>query len=497
MATTNLNPSTKTSIACICVPQFPLQLLARSLPEDFNSPLAVTDREDAGAVIMFVDERAAKQKVHPGLRYATAVTVCPTLHAASVHPKQFENAHQGIVRRLQKFAPGIEPVMELPGAYYLDTRGMQCLAPDMRIWAKNIQEDLLKHLLLRVNIAVGFTRFGVFTAARSMTPNGAVRVFKSTTSERLAARNAPLNLLVPPSRGLKELSKLDVRTVRDLLRLPEREIRTRFNDDLFELVRRAKTQENTVYAIKLPETYNAVVDFEYAQNDVEQLLVAIQHSCRRLLERMQRNGQGVKNMHLRLKLDSGKSETEKLNTSEPTLDLAVITQLLRLRCNTLDLEQGVVGVGIHMTPGPLSEAQLSLDQDLTKTIRELAAADQALAQVCAEFGIKRVLRAKCTDSHLPDESYCWEFFDRMRKPVPSHPQQPSLIRRVYDAPRRIGTPCRTRLKRVLGPYHISGFWWRTTPVKQSHYYVETNIGTTLWIYYDNLARQWYEQGLVQ
>ena len=497
MATTDHAGAAENSIACVFVPEFPLQLLRRTLPDDFESPFAVTDREDAGAVIMFVDERAAEQKVHPGLRYSTAAAVCPALHAASVHPKLIQNAHDAIMRQLQAFSPGIEPVRELPGAYYLDIRGMRRLAPDMRHWAADVRDKLCERQRLRVNVAAGFTRFGVLTAACAMTPAGAVAVFDSPSDERYAALKAPLNLLVPPSAGLDELIKLDVRTVKDLLRLPAHELRTRFNQDLFNLAQQARSRRGAVYAAELPQPYHAHAEFEYAQNDVEQLLDAVRHSLRPLLKRMQRNRHGARALRLRLKLDCGALRNEMLSTSEPTLDAAAIIQLMRLRFSTVDFKQGVAGISVRLIPGPLPDRQFSLDQSYAKTARKLAAADQALALVCAEFGTQRVVRAKCVDSHLPGESFCWEFFDRMRKPAPSQAQRPCLIRRIHDRPRRIGTPRRATLKRVVGPYLISGYWWRDTSVQQSYYYAESDTGGTQWIFYDSIARQWYEQGSVQ
>ncbi len=484
-------------IACVFVPNFPLQLLRRTLPEDFRSPFAVVDRESAGAVIMYVDECAAQHRIHPGLRYSTAAAMCPQLHAAPVHHGLIQNAHGMIMRQLQEFSPGIEPVRELPGAYYLDIRGMRRLAPDTKIWAENIRNRLFRRQALRVNIVAGFTRFGVLTAARTLMPAGSVALFDSPARERYAALRAPLNLLAAPSRNLDELGKLDVRCIKDLLRLPEREIKVRFGEDLLELAQQAKGGTGSVYAVELPQPYEADADFEYPQNDIEQLLAAVSYSLGPVLERMKRNRQGAKALRVRLRLERGSLRSETLNTAEPTLDNAAMIQLLRLRFSALDLGHGVTGFGIRLIPAPLPDAQISLDQSLAGTVRELTAADRALTLACAEFGPDRVVRARCADSNLPGESFFWEFFDRMRKPSPSHMRQPCLIRRIHDRPRRIGTPRRAALDRVLGPYHVSGYWWREESVRQSHYYVQDDAGAVQWIFYDAVARQWFELGSVQ
>ena len=481
-------------VACLCIPDFPLSLLLRELPDDFRFPVAVVDREDATSTVIFVDARAAKRKIHPGLRYATAVTLCPELHAVAVPPQKIESAHQGIIGVLKSFSPVIEPIATLLGAYYLDLRGMQRLADDLHAWAKQVQDALSEQQSLPASVAIGFTRFGVLTAARS---SRSITVFSSENEERKVAFETPLKFLAPPTKALAELDKLGVRTVRDLRRIPEQEIRSRFNEQFYTLAKQSRARDGVVHGIRFFEPFAACVEFDYSRDNVEQLVAAFRHLCGRMLKKMKIRELGVSEIYIHMKMELGDSCHETLKTAAPTLDVERIVKLVHLRFSALNLEHGVTALAVRLMPSALPDGQQVLDPKLAQNLRELDAADQALAQVASEFGAEHLLMAQCQDSHLPGESFRWEPFGRMRKPAPPTPIRTSVIRRIRDRPKRISTPRRIQFERVLGPYTVSGLWWRDKPVHHHYYFLETPSGATYWVLYDRLGRQWYEQGCVQ
>ena len=481
-------------IACICIPNFPLQLSKRDLPTDFKMPVALIDRNDSRSIVMAVDRPASKRGIHSGMSYATAIAVCPELHAVCPHAGQINQVNQRILRYLNTFTPAVEPVPEMPGGYFLDVRGMHRLEPDLHAWGCRIQATLYEHEQLRSSIVFGFTRFGVRAAATSA---DSVIVFESASSELQATMSIPLAKLNLSAQPLGNLEKLGIHTVGDLRKLPEWEIRSRFTEELFDLVRKAKSNDAAVHGTHPPRPYCVKTDLEYVESDVDQIVEIIQKICRPVLDKMKKCAEGVSEFDIRLTKDLGGTSRERLKTAEPTLDEPTLLDLLRLRLHALNLDDGITALSIHIIPAPLPSSQLSLYQDLAKSENDLLAANRALARLRAEFGPDRVLQAHCLASHLPEESYEWRLFDRIRKPSPTQQQTACLIRRILDRPNRISTPSRARLLRVFGPYTTTGFWWRDSKVHQSDYFVETQDGCTQWIVYDSVRRQWYERGFVQ
>lgn len=471
-----------------------MQLARRDLPADFRMPIALVDRNDSRSSVISVDPRAARQGVHSGMSYATAIALCPDLHAVCPHAEQINQVHQRLVRHLNEFSPAVEPVPEIPGAYYLDVRGMHHLEPDLHAWGQRMQSILYEREQLHAGIVFGFTRFGVRATAcqtRSIT------VFESASSESQAVMSIPLAGLNLSARPPEELEKLGVCTIGDLRKLPEWEIRSRFTEELFDLARKAKSEDASVYGVEPPAPYCVRTDLDYSEPDADRLVEIIHRTYRPVLGEMRKRSEGVDRLDIRMIRDLGGTCRELIKTAQPTLDESTLLDLLRLRMHAITLDDGITALAINIIPGALPDPQLSLCQDFTKSENSLLAANRALARVRAEFGPDRVLQAHCRASHLPEESFGWKLFDQISKPSPVEKHTSCLIRRILDQPIRISTPQRARLRRVFGPYTVSGLWWRNHKIDRNEYFIEDSNGCTQWIFYDNLRRQWYERGLVQ
>jgi protein ImuB len=90
------------------------------------------------------------------------------------------------------------------------------------------------------------------------------------------------------------------------------------------------------------------------------------------------------------------------------------------------------------------------------------------------------------------------------------PAGPVLVRRLYDRP--IALPPRSHhlrddgwlihglphgaVTRLVGPFVISGGWWRR-PVHREYHFAETGRGDLLWVYFDRERRRWFLQGHVE
>ena len=481
-------------IACAYIPEFLFQLALRKLARDFQAPVALVDREDSRAVVMAVDQRAAKHGIYPGLTYATAIGLCPNLHATYTDPQQVNQIHQQLIERLGLFSPAVEPVADLFGAYYLDVSGMTRLEPDLVAWGQRLQNMLLDEENLKATIVIGFTRFGVQTTASS---TSGVVFFKSPQSEAEAALGTPLKRLCLPAKPLKELAKLNIRTVGDLKTLPDWEVRARFAEPMFELARKIKEQDSAVRGATFLEPYVAHVDFDHVESDAKRLVAALEQLYIPLLEKMKRHAQGVNAIHIRLNRDNGTTSDEKVQTAKPTLDTTTLADLLCLRLYAIELDEGVTGMAVHLIAGALPDPQGNLHPALIKSDQIILKANRAIARIEAEFGTQRILRAKCSKAHLPEDSFQWEPFDQLRHHKSGQQTSAAMIRRFFDQPRCVPTPERSSFQRILGPYAVSGFWWRDNSVQRNDYFVETRSGKTQWIFYDKNSRQWYTQGLVQ
>ena len=77
-------------LACVDLPAFPLQLLLRRHPEWRDYPTAVVADDKPQGLILWVNEKARRQGVLPGLRYAAAFSLATELRAGEVPPAEIE-----------------------------------------------------------------------------------------------------------------------------------------------------------------------------------------------------------------------------------------------------------------------------------------------------------------------------------------------------------------------------------------------------------------------
>ncbi len=153
-------------LACVDLPAFPLQLLLRRHPEWSAHPAAVVAEDKPQGLVLWVNEKARRQGVLPGLRYAAAFSLASALRAGEVAPAERKNAVNELAQRLMRFTPEVEPSAEEPGVFWLNGAGLQHLYASAQKWAYAIHRDLSAQRFA-ASLTVGFTRFGSYAVAKA------------------------------------------------------------------------------------------------------------------------------------------------------------------------------------------------------------------------------------------------------------------------------------------------------------------------------------------
>jgi len=151
--------------ACAEIPALPIQLLLRAHPDWRNHPTVVVAQDLPQSPVLWVNEPARRGGVVPGLRYASALTLAPRLHAGVMPDPEVARAVGTVTETLRQFSPHVEPARDEPGVFWLDASGLERLHASLRDWAQSIR-DALSRIEFDAAIAVGFTRFGTYAAAR-------------------------------------------------------------------------------------------------------------------------------------------------------------------------------------------------------------------------------------------------------------------------------------------------------------------------------------------
>ena len=558
-------------MACVDLPGLPLQLVLRRHPEWKRHPAAIVDRDKPHGRILWVNERARRARILPGMRYAAALSLSGGLRAAEVSSVEIDRAVESILARLRDFAPEVEPAREEPGVFWLNASGLAPrpvnegpvnepshppAAPATRVapgssselansetgsldllyeslseWACLIRSGLERRERLKSTVVVGFSKFATWALAKA---GHGVTVSGERADETAAVRRVALECLALEPKVRDTLYMLGVRTVGDFADLPPEGIEKRFGEGAWRLYRQSRGEFKMSLVPRPPEPpVQQRIHLDYAETDVPRLMVVIERAIQPLLKVLVDRGQAVAEIRVDLRFDDTRPRTERIRPAAPTIDGAQLSKLIELRLEStcghseergrpeelrrpeatlgrpeeMDHLHGVTDMTLTVEGTRVTGTQLELFQ--RRPPRDLSAANRALAFIRAKFGEHVVLRARLRQAHLPEALFSWEALKEIKIAAPRDVDSGTLVRRMYGHPLEL--PARPRhepdgwmlrglaqgpVVRVLGPYIVSGGWWRKS-VHREYHFAETQEGELLWVYYDRCRRRWFIQGRVE
>ncbi len=482
-------------LACIDLPEFPLQLLLLKHPKWKRLPAAVVAQDKPQGEILWVSPEARAAGVLPGMRYAQALSLAKDLRAAEAPANEVRTEVAELADLLRRFSPDIEVSEEEPGVFWVNAAGLSDLFSSLDLWGQKIHGALIARGW-RASVVVGFRRFAVYAVARGQE---GVLVLSLPDEEEAALRRVPLSVLAVDPHLRATLAKLGIHTLGEFMRLPAPAVRRRFGDGAAHLHALARREVFDPLAPVFPaEPMACTIMLDAPEENSVRLLFVIQEHLRPLLARLTEQGEALRELEVCLLLERHEERTDRIRPAEANLDEALIMELLRLRLEGFPLTKPVKEIGLTVQGVPASTEQMQLF--LKAARRDLGAANRALARIRAELGEEAVVRARLTEGHLPEARFAWEPLSHLPKAQPRPEGKPALVRRFCPRPVCLERSQHEQMARSWGPYILSEGWWRNSDehgVHRRYYFLEVPGSATLWVYYDNERRQWFVQGKVE
>ena len=497
-------------IACLNPPEFPLQILLREHPQWRALPAAVVDRDAAQGTILWSNEAARARRVLPGLRYAAALSLAPDLRAGEVAAAQISEAVSALGDALRFYTPEVEPSAQEPGIFWLGASGLSLLYPSLFKWASLVHDEVTR-TGFSAAVVLGYSRFSTYALAHASAQPRVV-VLENEVQEREYAGGVALSRLNLDADAREALERLGITTLAGFLALPGNGIRKRFGEAAHLLYRTAGGELAAPLQPVLPRApLHATVHLDSPESDLERLMAVVDRELQSLARRLDELGEVLAAVAVQIGFDDGSKAAERLQPASPTLDLAQITELLRLRlAGTLSAHanaRGVTTVHMELEGGAASHTQGDLFA--ARPQRDSAAAARAMARVRADLGDGAVVRAVLRDGHLPEARFSWEPATTVPMPQPRAVKSPPLVRRIFSKPLPFSAGRRREagaelirhidegtVRETFGPYIVSGGWW-TREVQREYYFVRTAGGRSLWMFYDRRRMGWFIQGEVE
>lgn len=533
-------PSRPSRIACLEIAQLPLQLLLAQHPEWAEQATVVVDADKPQGIITATNAAARRSGILPGMRYAQALSLARELRAGTVSAAHIQESRKAIVRLLRQFSPRIDAHSSLQGdaqrppqaasgeappnaqdcgSFFIDASGLQRIYPSLEYWARAIHAKL-QRLSLRAALVIGHERFSVYALAKALSQKeerpgslifGDGEQDGTREDEQRRALAVPLTVLAlePKTRAL--LSKLGVHTVGALLALPEAGLRDRFGPQVFAFAQLGKGRRSAVFQTTQEQApVMATVTLDDAVGDCEQLLFIIKRALHPLLMQLAERGEAAAGLSFVLTFERGANakfgaqREEAITPAEPSLNTALLLDLIRLRLQALwsEAPQAVSSLCLTLASARATREQLGLFVETHK--RDLRAAERAFARLRAERGADAVLVARLRDGHFPEQRFAWAPLSRVSSPSPrtlpvgAAPAGLGLVRRfITQAPplpaRRphrndgwlLGGLVLGSVDKLTGPFLLCDH----LGTQRDYYFAHTQRGDVLWVYQEHPSGQ--------
>lgn len=487
------NHSAPDRLACVNVPELPLQLMLRAHPDWVTQPAAVVAEDKPHAALLWVNERGRQHGILPGQRYSAALTLCRELRAGTVTPEQIATVTDQLCTLLRRFSPHIEPLPREPGVFWLDARGLRLLYASSSVWARGLEQAFAETGFTAV-VVVGFTRFFTYAVARSH--RRGVICFRDAAAEKRQALAVPLSRLSLDPRARDTLAKLDVHDVGGFMALPHSGLLERFDPDLHALHQLA-SGHTWAPLQPLAESVPLIRRqlFDDAEHDVYRLLFVIKRELDALLRVLAGQQQALLSLKIRCTLEPPHQPlpyAQTITPAEPTLDAHQILDLVRLRLEATPLPAAAIEIEVEAIGIAATVEQLRMLEERMR--RDLAAADRALARVRAELGPDAVTHAVLQDAHLPEARFRFERLAHVTLPNAVANARPNAVRRLWHKPWELPlSALRQSQPPHAGPFVLSGAWWGRQ-VTRHYYFIESADGELLYCFYDAERGRWLVHG---
>lgn len=490
-------------VACIDVPDLPLQLLLRAHPRYRDAPCAVVGETRPEAPLLLINRHARAMRLTTGMRFGAAKSLVPELCAGAVPDVAVEEAAVQLVRDLQTFSPHVERDPLSAGVFYLDPSGLGHLYGGEHSWAQRLAR-FLGERGFHAAVVVAFGRSLSYALARQ---TRGVRVLDTPEQTLAAAHEVVLARLHLSPKLRDALARLGLTTLGDLATLGIDQLGLRFGAEAARWCAVARGEEVLpLCAESHHDVPRTEVEVDPPDSDVARLCFAIKRGLDVLVEDVRRRGVSVRALWLTLQLERGGACSERLEPAEATRNAPLLLELLRLRLSALTLPDAVCGIVLEAELGDEGRGQLAMFAPK----RDVHAGARAIARLKASYGADVVCRAVMEDAHLPEAKVRWVALDHVVLPAPATADASSdlvealaprpLVRRLLSKPTQLtgivedaGRPCLVvegEQHTLMGPYRISGGWW-VREIERDYYYARSEAGALLWVFFDRPRNGWF------
>jgi len=493
-----------------------------------NEPDVLRDPPDR-TVALLVETRDRKKHVVACCERAEAVGVVSGMslaHASSlliglrtlVLPFTPDEDALGL-ERLAVWATRFTPVVAVdrPDGLLLDIAGCDHLFGGIEQLTQHIDQEIKRMgLLCRLCVA---PNFACAQAVARYATEPISLVDRHSLRDVLAP--LPIEALRIDTIACDALNEVGVALIGQLLRLPRKELASRFGVELLHRLDQALGGEpEYIEPITIRQPLVVTRYFNGPVLSIEIVVSAARELLESLVERLERKGCGLSELVIECHRINLEPVHFTFSLTYPTRDPKHLWSLIQPKVQRIHLGYGVEEVHLQATyTARLAHEQRTL---LSNLGTKYAKADDAhvgklLDQLTDRLGRRAVSRVRPVDSYLPERSFQRQFVDMLHSKQTGdlcHAPRPSRLFPTPDPVKVVtlvpdGPPAWIQwrgqahtIRSSLGPERIGMPWWDSDePTAARDYYeVQDELGQWLWVFREHrnhchtVTCQWFVHG---
>lgn len=461
------------------LPSLPLDLLCRGTMD--ATPLTVLTNSGRIPRVLYCNDIARRLGVRPGMSLNAALVLCPQLRYRHHDPA----AAQAALERLAAWAGHFSPRVSLDSSQgiLLEIEGSLNLFGGLDALYRRMTEGIAR-LGYRAVLAVA-----PFPLAASLLARWGKAVKVCSVEELTACLGElPVALLGLDNTVREGLASVGIRRLIELFSMPRDGLDRRFGPELVACLDRLVGRQPDPRPGFIPApSFQARLELPAPSQEREALLFAIHRLLQELDGLLAVHASGIERFELVLHHHSGEPTRLYLGLTQPSRDSRHWLNLLRIRLETLILDQPVEAIEVRAERWvTLAEASgnlfgMSPIEDGTPLLERLQ----------ARLGEAAVRGLTLVPDHRPERA--WRWIDPGEAgPDLACPSRPLWL---LSDPVPLADPLPAHW-RLTGPERIESGWWDSADVSRDYFIAEGPGGECWWVFRERRGDHcWFLHGL--
>ena len=484
-------------------PNFFAQAAVLEKPELRKRPFAVLDGEAPEDFVFAANKAARTRGVGLGMSRLNAESCGVTTIRRDV---SYEETAQARLHEVAcRFSPRMETVVDRPGTYALDIRGMGTLFGDTTQLATKLRHSVMTAgFLANVAAAQNFHVAGCLSWGRSgvsVVPDG---------EEARAMSVLPLSVLALEAEQIETFEAWGISTCGELAALAETDLISRLGQVGKRLHALARGACPHLMMPVEPSFEAGLVErtaLDFPVEDLERLLFLLSRMATALVERVSAKALAIAALRVVLTLDGANPHERTVRPALPLRDTPTLLKLIQLDLETHPPSAAIVALEMHAQSAPPYRAQHGL---FFPQAPEPGQTEILLARLRKLLGDDRVGSPELVDDYRPNAFRMAPFTSQTPRrnelsslsvPVALRVQRPPQIvtvQLVNERPARLYWNSATyTVREAAGPERVSGQWWTEANWCREEWEVRITSDAAerlCRIAFDPRSRSWYVQG---